>query len=243
MRRLVLVLLGCSVLGWSLIAQAQMMPPPPRSTVYFQLAKEQWVKTKTARVVISINATASRGRLAKIRGELMSNLNRIAKSDWHFTSFNRSRDSSGLERIYAQAETRMPEHLLGGLYSGAESVSQPGSKYQISQIEFRPSLQEVEVVRHELRDEIYKSVYEELDRLNKRYPKQHYYVSDINFVPEISQRVMRRAYGRAMKADMMMEAGVQQSAPGAVTVSQKINMQVMVVVSAAIPNGKHENGA
>lgn len=242
MRQLVKMLLGCTVLGWSLICQAQMMPPPPpQSKVYLNLAVEQWVKTKTARVVVSINATASRGQLAKIRGEFLKNLNTVAKADWHFTSFNRSRDSSGLERIYAQAETRLPEHLLGGLYSGVERVSAPGSKYRIITIEFRPSLQEVEAVRHEVRAKIYDRVNEELNKLNAAYPKQHYFVRDINFVPAMSGRVMQRQFARSTKSDaVMMEAGAPQGA-GAIAVSQKVTMHALVVVSAKIPNGNNKH--
>lgn len=131
---------------------------PVLDQIVYQVSAEQWVKTSSAEVIIAINATAKQQGLAAVRQQMMTRLNRIAKADWHITSFNRSQDSSGLERITVQAEARLPENQLANLRSAAQAVSQPGANYQVSRINFKPTLAEVEQARASVRNTLYQQI-------------------------------------------------------------------------------------
>jgi hypothetical protein len=221
MRRAIFMLLGCSCLVWSLTAQSKPVPHP--SQILFQVAVEQWVKTTSARVVVAINATATQSELVKIRQEMKQNLQQLAKGEWHISSFNRNRDSAGLERIYAQAEARLPESVWGNLYARAEKISRPGAKYRVSQIQFRPNLVEVEAVRGQLRDKIYTRVNAELKTLKQQYPQQCYEVKDINFVFS-----PRQALAAGIRSAKMLGRAQAEFAVAALAVSKKLQLQATV---------------
>ncbi len=130
------------------------------------------VSTQTALVTVNINATLSNSDLVKARADIMDKLAKISAGDWHLTQFDRSQDSSGLEKLYVQAQARVAQANLTTNYQNAKSVSKPGASYEIGTIEFKPSLDEVQQVRAQLRERIYQQARDELARLNKVYTGQ-----------------------------------------------------------------------
>lgn len=142
--------------------------------VVFQVSAKDWVTTQTALVTININATLSNADLIKARAEIMDKLNKIASGEWHITQFDRSKDSSGLEKLYVQAQARMAQSSLTNIYKNAQDASKPGTTYSVSAMEFKPSLQEIQQIKLTLREKLYQEVNNELNRLNKAYPVQHY---------------------------------------------------------------------
>lgn len=162
------------------------------NTVKLQLNDEAWVSTKTAKLVIAIDATLNNSHLANIQSQLLANLKKIAQTeDWHITQFNRTRDQSKLERLQVLAEARIPEAELASVSKRVEAVSKPGAAYRIIAIEFTPSMAEIEKVRTELRSKIYKQVKIELTDLNTIYPDAHYFVHDIHFREDIAPAINR----------------------------------------------------
>lgn len=149
--------------------------------IFFQVSAKKWVTTQTALLNVSINATLSNADLVKARADIMDSLNKIAKGEWHLVQFDRSQDSSGLEKLYVQAQARVDQSALTNIYQNAKSVSKPGAKYEISGVEFKPSLEETQVVRAKIREQLYQQVNDEIDRMNKAYPKQNYSVSNLVF--------------------------------------------------------------
>ena len=153
-------------------------------TVVFQLSAKQWVSTQTALLNVSIHATLSNADLVKARADIMDKLAKIAAGDWHLTQFDRSQDSSGLQTLYVQAQARVPQNKLTSVYQTAKAVSKPGSSYDIAEIAFKPSLEEVQQVRAQLRERLYQQARDELSRLNKVYSGQNYSVNTLNFFEE-----------------------------------------------------------
>ena len=160
--QLVMILIGILSLNTSL-AHGHTSP---LNRVHLALSEEAWVSTKTAKVMININATLDKNELAKARGKIRSQLQKIAKGDWHITQFNRRQSKSGLEQLNAMAEARVSESLLGQLYENAKSASKPGTTYRIQRIQFTPSLSEMNAVRATLRKRLYQAAKAELTRLN-----------------------------------------------------------------------------
>jgi hypothetical protein len=156
-------------------------PPPILDKIAFQISAKQWVNTQTALVGVSINATLSNADLVKVRADILSSLSKIAKGDWHLLSFDRSQDGSGLEKLFVQAQARVDQSALTDIYQQAQSVSKPGAQYRVTSVEFKPSLDETQVVRARIRAELYQKVNEEMDRMNKAYPTQKYSLSNLMF--------------------------------------------------------------
>jgi len=161
--------------------------------VIFQVSTKQWVTTQTALLNVSINVTLNNADLVKARADIMNSLNKIAKGEWHLLEFDRSQDNyllefdrsqdnSGLEKLFVQPQVRVDQSALTNIYQNAKSVSVPGAKYEVTGVEFKPSLDETQAVRAKIRETLYQQVNEELSRLNKAYPTQNYSVSNLVFM-------------------------------------------------------------
>ncbi len=187
--------------------------------IAFQMSARQWVTTNTALLTVNINATLDNANLVKARNDIMARLSKIAKGEWHITDFKRSQDSSGLEKLFVKAEARVGQESLTNIYQNAKSVSQPGAKYSIANIAFKPSLEETQAVRAKVREQLYQQVSDEIKRINQRYEAQKYSLSQLMFI-EGDEGIQPKA--REMTTMMMAAA----SSP-AVTVSNEITMTAM----------------
>lgn len=151
-------------------------------TIRFEMSSKQWVTTEKAMLSVTINATLNNADLVKARADILTRLNKIAKGDWHITAFDRTQDSSGLEKLYVQAQVRVLQSDLTNIYQQAKSVSLPGAQYEISGIEFKPDLDEIQAVKATIREQLYQKINDEMTRINKLYPKQKYSVKNVKFV-------------------------------------------------------------
>lgn len=199
-----------------------LVPPMVLDKVLFQVSAKQWVTTQTALLNVNINVTLSKADLVKARADIMDSLNKIAKGEWHITEFDRSQDSSGLEKLYVQAQARVDQGALTDIYQNAKTVSMPGAKYEINGVDFKPSLEEIQAVRAKIREKLYLQVNDEMTRMNKAYPTQMYSVSNLVFV-EGDNVPQPRPY-EAKQANLMVMA----ASPGTLTVSNELILTALV---------------
>lgn len=197
--------------------------PPVLDKITFQTSAKQWVSTESALLSVNINVTLNNADLVKARADIMSSLNKIAQGDWHLLEFDRSQDSSGLEKLFVQAQVRVKQSSLTDIYQNAKTVSKPGAQYTINTVEFKPSLEEVQAVRAAIRKQLYQQVGEEMERMNKAYPNQSYSVSNIQFVDGTNTQPPVAYQAKTMNA-MAMEA----SAPAPLAVSNELILTAFV---------------
>ncbi|KTD13644.1 hypothetical protein Lgra_0779 [Legionella gratiana] len=233
MRQIIRVLAFMVVTPFA-VAGNVLPPPPPQpqlvlDKIDFQLSAKQWVTTQTALLGVTINVTLSSADLVKARADIMERLNKIAKGDWHLIQFDRSQDSSGLEKLYVQAQARVSQEVLTDIYQNAKTVSSPGAQYEISSVDFKPSFDETQVVLTQIRQRLYQQVNDELDRINKAYPNQNYSVSNLVFVDGNNPPPQPRPY-QAKEMNTMIAAAVP-AAP-ALTVSNELILTVIVEVAS-----------
>ncbi|MDP1604156.1 MAG: hypothetical protein Q8M03_12930 [Legionella sp.] len=204
----------------------------PLDKIVFNVSAKQWVSTQTALITVNVNATLSNADLVKARADIMTRLNKIAPGEWHLTQFERSQDSSGLEKLFVEAQARVPQASLTNIYQHAKDASQPGATYSINGVEFKPSLLEIQQVKSQVRDSLYRQVNDELARMNKVYPNQNYSVNRL-YILEGDQPPQPKAY-QAREVSTMVMASAQ--AP-ALTVSNEI------VMSAVVEAGSSRQGS
>ncbi|MBI2785612.1 MAG: hypothetical protein HYX60_04600 [Legionella longbeachae] len=194
MRQIVIRMLALiTVTPISFAADPLPLPQLVLDKIDFQVSAKQWVTTQSALLGVSINVTLSSADLVKARADVMDRLNQIAKGDWHLVEFDRSQDSSGLEKLRVQAQARVNQSTLTDIYKNAKAVSLPGAQYEISNVDFKPSFDETQAVYSQVRQRLYQQVNDELARINKAYPAQNYSVSNIVFV-EGNNPVQQRNY-------------------------------------------------
>lgn len=193
--------------------------------VAFQLTAKQWVSTKTALLNVTINATLGQSDLVKTRSEIMNNLNKIAKGKWQLTAFNRSQDSSGLEKLTVDAQARVDQESLTNVYQNAKNTSKPGASYVISGIDFKPSIVEIQAVKAQLRENLYQQAREELTRINQVYKDQHYSLNQLAFVEPGAMPP------KSVQAREMVNMAMVANAPS-LTVSNELKMTAVVEVAS-----------
>jgi hypothetical protein len=198
--------------------------------VVLQISAKQWATTQTALLNVKINATLTNADLVKARSDIMSNLSKIAKGDWQIIQFERSQDSSGLEKLDVVAQARVPQASLTDIYQNAKSVSKPGATYEINEVEFKPSLEEMQQAKSQLRERLYHQINDELGRLNKIYSNQNYSVNRIIFFEGNQVMPMAKAY-QAKTMHTLAVTAAATPAP-ALTVSNEIIMQALVELAS-----------
>jgi len=222
-----LVFMSLGLCSISTAAMAANTNYPPLDKVSFQLTAQQWATTKTAKVTVNINATLTDEQLGTIHGTLLTDLKKIAPdANWHLTQFSRSKNQSGLEQLFARAETRLPETALANIRQKAKAVTKPGNTFTIASINFSPSVAEIQSVKASLRENIYGQAKAELERLNKEYPKERFFLHSISFN---NNGMMPRPQVRTM---VLAEAKSTNAAPMAV--SDKITLNANVVLASAL---------
>lgn len=220
---------GVCAIAQSEPAQFPPLPPAiPMSDINFSVSAEKWIKTSTAKVTVNLNAVIKQAELANINSQIMTTLNQLVENqEWHVTQFNRSQDSSGMERIYVTAEARISENLLSNLNTKALQLSREGRTLRIQDIQFTPTLAERENVRAEVRKLLYDQVKQEVARLNSVYSTSRYQIKTIDFQSSAIAQPM--LYQKQYSAEARV-ADMAAAAP-AIEVSDKIVLSAYVVLS------------
>jgi len=217
-------------------------PPRPDDRVIFDLAAEDWVTTKTARVVVNVEAAVTASTAGTMRGDMAKAVSDLVKADWRLTSFTRSQDQTGLERWSASYEARVPENALGGLGENAKKLSKAGMQLAVNAIDFSPTLEETQAVHGALRTQIYKNANEQLAALNAAMPGRSYRIATINFSGDNEgvapssppMPVVMRGYAANAAAPMMaMANGGPDSSP--MERAEKVTVTARIVLASAPP--------
>lgn len=222
------------LLAAPLAARADEARLPP-DQVTLSLSTEGWVEAAKARVRIAVDSAKTGDEAANLRSELKASLAKLLPdAEWHVTGFDRSRDQTGLERWHLEAETRVPEAALDGLYDRAKAQSRPGEQVSVAAIDFTPELAEREAVMANLRAKIYAQAKEELSRLSSVYPDRSFRLRDVNFI----QGPMPMAAAPMTK--MARAAAAPEAAPASIGVAEHVELTANVVLAAELPKPKNE---
>ncbi len=231
-----LALLAALLLTSALPARAEDFKPDDR--VIFDVAAEDWVTTKTARVSLNVDAAVSSNTAGAMRANMTKAVNDLIKADWRLTSFDRGQDQTGLERWSASFEARVPEDQLNGLGENAKKLSKAGMQLTVNSIDFSPTLDEMQATYNKLRAQIYKSVNDELTALNTAMPSRNYRIALINFTgsneggPVMMPQVMR-GFAKAEMATMGVSSDEAQPQP--MERAEKVTQTAHVVFAITPP--------
>jgi hypothetical protein len=206
--------------------------------VILNLTTEGWVKTDTAKVSVFVDLVQQTETPEELKTRIDASLSSLAKdTEWRFTSSNQRLDQTGLNRWYVTAEARVHESALSGIQDRAKTASSPGYKVGVSYVDFTPSLAEFEMLRSDLRSEIYEQAVAEANRLNKAIPGNAYHVKRVDFVQQ--QGPVPRMEAARAQTMMVKSQGADSAAGGGaqllVSVKQAVTAHVILARSAEMP--------
>lgn len=211
----------------------------PDDMVTFDLSAESWVSTKTARVVLSIEAAVTENTAGSMRASMTKAVNDIVKADWKLTSFNRGQDQTGMERWSAVYEARVKESDLTGLNDQAKKVSKAGMQITVSGIDFSPTLEETQATMALLRTDLYKQANDQLVMLNNTITGRNFRISSIAFGDATGPVITKMARAPNSKVMTMAADGGHGFASESDSMSreEKITMTAHIVY-AALPTAQ-----
>jgi hypothetical protein len=173
---------------WGLMLSPAFAGKSTLSLIRFPVSAEIWVKTQTPLVTVAVAASVKPQEVASFSGQVSKRLNQLAKADWRVTQFNRSQDQSGLEKIELLAQARLSEAALSEVSNRIKTISESGQQYQLNDIQYTPTLVELEQAHAQLRAQIYALAKAEEKKLANAFSGQHYRIYQIEFLPEFPLR-------------------------------------------------------
>jgi hypothetical protein len=202
----------------------------PLNKVVYHLSVEQWVVSDKANVTVSIDANLQQQAVDQLQTQVMSNLQKLSNAEWRITYYSRHQDQSDLERVNMQAEARVSQAALNDIRGKASTLSKPGIKYTIANIDYAPSTADIEHVRQELRQAVYTQTQAELDRMNKIYANGDFSIHHVDFFyGDVNPRQVMMKRGASQ--EMMMTA-MAAPVPASMAVSQKEKLTAMVTFAS-----------
>ncbi len=191
--------------------------------ISMQFSATDWVSTQKATVLLGIDANLTPAQMKPFHQHMKDTLEKIAKSDWHVTSYTRNPTNTGLEHIHINAQTRIEMPALSGIRAKAEGLNTPGVQYHIDNIGFHPSNAERESVYAQLREALYARTKSELKQIRVQFP-------DIPF--EIEKITMNASWPRPGLLRMNVVNKAQEIQSPQQQVSERAEMHASVVFGA-----------
>lgn len=243
MKRSLSALLLATALFSGIAFSAQAEEVKPDDQVVFTLSAENWVTTKTARVTLNVEAAVTASTSGTMRATMNKSVNDVVKAEWRLTGFSRSQDQTGMERWSAMYDARVPENELNGLDDKAKKVSKAGMQITVGNVDFSPTLDEVQEVINLTRTQIYKQANDQLTALNVALPGRGYRIASIDFVntqagPSYATKarpMLAMARGAAAGGAMM---DASNEAMPAMEKSEKIMLSARIIMAAVPPVAK-----
>lgn len=214
--------------------EVQYWPHPlVLNTIELSVVAEEWASSDTAQVIVGVDANLDAAGMDKLQTDVLASLQQmVASNEWRVTQFYRNQDQSGLEKVHVEAQARLPNTQLNNLRGKAEALSKPGIKYQLVDVQYTPSLSDKEALEERLRLKLYTRVKQELDQINKIYPKQNYYVHKIYFGKNGAVPTTR--YKTAGSSEAPMMAAAPAPAGDNFSVGGKTVLTAWVVLAATV---------
>ncbi|NNM59909.1 MAG: hypothetical protein HKM04_08860 [Legionellales bacterium] len=229
---LVAFLMLITPLSFADSSQSQMPWPsyPKLNRIHYQASVEQWVTTSTALVTIGIDASQNQKGMDTLQEQVDDSLATLTKNvTWQMTDYERTEDASGLEQIHMEEQARLNTNQLIDMRSKTYNLSKPGIKYSIINIEFTPSLAELQAAQDSLRAELYTKIKQELDLVDKTYA-QDFYIHNITFTQGNAPMPVPMAQNGGNYKMLAVAGAVQPQA----TMSQKVVMTADVILASTI---------
>lgn len=225
---MVMGLMTVSTFSFAGSSKYSHFPYPPLNRIHFQLSAEQWVTTKTALVTIGVDASLNQKGMDDMQQQVNDSLQTLATGvTWQMTDYERNEDASGLERVHIEEQARLTSDQLTNIRTKTDTLSKPGIKYSVSDIQFTPSLADIQASQDALRAKLYMQIKQEMDLLDKTYD-QEFHVHNLQFYSGDTPPMPVPAQGNGAQYKMLVAA----PQPAAATMSQRLVMNVDVTLAA-----------
>ena len=200
----------------------------PTATISFQVNNKISVKSSTALVMITVNATLMSKDTTNIQTNLLKRLNSsFPKVSWKTIDYQQRPAKSGAMNIFYRLQARLIQGQINNLAEIIRHHNLPNQNIQWQIINFKPST----VKLNQAKNQLMISIYNDIQKLAKKFNEQtqsNYQVKSVNFQTNIG--APRQLQNTMLLMDANNKAQQAQSSKN-IAVAEDITMQANVVLA------------
>lgn len=209
-----------AVTGWS-------QPEPMRSTLSFDKTRTIDIKSTTALVNVTVNATALKGDNQTIETSALQSLSSILPdTDWKIVDFSDSQADSGASNIKIVIQARLTHNEIKILTEKLKNNNSNNSSFKVDVLSYAPDVAMIDQAKDDMMIKMYQSIQHYVQTFNKNTNSQ-YVIQEIRYhanaltpykkFPEMQLRAVDNSINTSEKSEDM-------------AVSKKITMHAYVTL-------------
>ncbi len=200
-----------------------------QNQISMQLQEEGWVTSKTALVIVNIQAATSKDSSSKLIAQVTNKLKSIVtdSTPWRLIDLATEKNSAGLLAISAKMSARLNNDQVAQLQSAIDTLNKAGEQYKIENIDYQPQLSEIAAENTRLRSLIYGDVLEQQKAINSAFTGVSYQLQTLNF-----DEIYAVPSSRPMAMYAVTEASRQANSSTAAPFSQQLTLNARVTFSS-----------
>ncbi len=209
-------------------------PVPPTSTLSFTKSIETVIKSTTALVNVTVNATALKDDSQIIQQAALQRLEGVLpKVDWKVIDLDQTQAASGAQNIKIIIQARLNDTQIQQLKSELKNNNSNNSSFKIDVVSYDPSNEMIDKAKDQTMVQMYQSIQQYVKKFNQD-THSHYVIQNISY--NANEAVLRdnRAALYVRAADSMKNASTAKKSKD-IAVSKKFVMNAYVTLSQPLP--------
>ena len=204
-------------------AYAMPIPPQPapQNTISFSTQDSVYVKSDTALVEITVNATATKNSRNAIEKSATDQLNSAVKGvNWKVTNYQQNQAASGVTNITLKLQARLTQIQINEVIDNLKNPSVSNQKLSLKVLSFTPTNKMLKQAKNTLMITLYQSLQNQVSDFNQK-THSNYHIQSVNFNDV-------HAYSPKARTMMLAQDSVSNAPQKPLEVSQKVTLNAYV---------------
>jgi hypothetical protein len=154
---------------------------PEYNTISFTLNDKITVKSDTALVQVTVNATALSGNQATAENAALQTVKKaLPNVQWQVVNYNQTRAQSGAMNIRIEIQGRLTQLQIQTLNKTLERYQSPNQKLTSQVLNYSPTVESISQAKMALMIQMYNKIQNYLKTFNQQ-PNRHYHIQNISY--------------------------------------------------------------
>ncbi len=219
------LMLTSTTIGLITLGTAYAMPippqPVPQNTISFSTQDSVYVKSDTALVEITVNATAMKDSKNAIEKSATDQLNSAVKGvNWKVTDYQQNQAASGVINITMKLQARLTQVQIYEVTDNLKNPSVLNQKLSLKVLSFTPTEKMLKQAKSTLMVTLYQSLQNQVNDFNQK-THSNYHIQSVNFNDV-------NAYSPKARTMMLAQDSESNAPQKPLEVSQKVILNAYV---------------
>lgn len=204
-------------------AYAGTMPVvyPEYNTITFTMDDKITVKSDTALVQVTMNATALSDNQTTVENSVLQKLQKILPSiQWKVINYNQMQAQSGAMNIQMDVQARLTQSQIQTLNKALAQHQSPNQKLTSQVLNYNPTVESISQAKMTLMIQMYNKIQHYLKTFNQQ-THRHYHIQNISYNSDQAPQPTRTA-------SPMVRMAATNNAQGNLLVSQEVKISAYI---------------